>query len=209
MWKSIGEARLREKREIIEQFMEEESESGESNNTEELRLLLNSIRIARAQDSDDESQQKKDKKSSGDGQINPKQHMLLQVPMIQYRQLAEEVWKKDAPTSMSVSMRPDTSNAAKVEAISDLIDKNIATANAEAGEDIRSRSASVLSSSVASIKTAVLEANANINKQWKTDPFIVAGKQQIDRLRAGFTHRAGILIENGLEDDSVAGSIET
>ena len=207
MWKSIGEARLREKKEIIEQFMEDASDSEELSNTKELKLLLNSIRIARAQDSDDESR-KQDKNFLGDAQINPAQHMLLQVPMIQYEQLAEEVWKKDAPISMSVSMRPDTANAAKVETISDLIDKNIATANAEAGEDNRSRSASVLSSSVASIKTAVLEANANINKQWKTDPFIVAGKQQVDRFRAGFNHRVAVLFDSGLDDDSVAGSTD-
>ena len=208
MWKSIGESRLREKREIIEQFAEDDSSSGEGN-AEELRLLLNSIRIARSQDSDDDSQRKKDTDSSGNVQVDPTQHMFLQVPMVQHRQLAEEVWKKGALPSTSVSMRPGTANTAKVETISDLIDKNIATANAEAVEDGRARSASVLSSSVASIKSAVLEANANINKQWKMDPFIVAGKQQVDRFRAGFTHRTTVLFENGLEDDTLNGSADT
>ena len=208
MWKSIGEARLREKREIIEQFTEDDSSSGETNE-KELKLLLNSIRIARSQDSDDESQRKKDNDSSGNLQVDPSQHMFLQVPMVLHRQLAEEVWKKGTLPSTSVSMRPDTANAAKMETISDLIDKNIATANAEAGEDSRGRSASVLSSSVASIKSAVLEANANINKQWKMDPFIVAGKQQVDHLRAGFHHRTAILFDNGFEDDSCVGSVDT
>ena len=68
MWKSIGEARLREKREIIEQFTEDDSSSGETNE-KELKLLLNSIRIARSQDSDDESQRKKDNDSSGNLQV--------------------------------------------------------------------------------------------------------------------------------------------
>ena len=180
----------------------------------ELLLILNAVRISRSEHSESDSVQLRDQALAAESLVDPSQHMLLHVPMRQFGNLDEEVWKKGAPSSLvstSISMRPDTANHAVVETISDMIDKNIASAHvAGPGEGLESPSrgtSTVLSSSVATIKTAVLEANANINKQWKMDPFLVTGKQQADRLRAGAINRSVILGERGIElEDSIEGS---
>jgi hypothetical protein len=86
-----------------------------------------------------------------------------------YSEIGEGIWKSDGQVS-SVSMKPTNSDAEVVNKIKD-------------NDDISVMSKGSIISQASQASSAVISA-------WKNDPFLITGKQQLQRFKAGMRHRS-------------------